>query len=173
MAFGQISVKRTVYFDRFRGDYWPSPAEIEPFFLAPKGKEWSYRGGNDSWVMSVSGLYDTADRPDNDQVSVSLAMIGNPELGVYLDYRKWDGRIRQGSSYSPKGDLTRLLEFVDSLHETPLSIGLFIPFPKAWRAVKEFMETDGALPTSIEWIADYDLPPEAFPVPGPPSQKAR
>jgi hypothetical protein len=166
-------MKRTIYFDRFRGAYWPSPVELEPFFLAPKGKEWSYRGGNDSWGMSVSGLYDTADQAEIDQVSSSLAMIGNPGLGVYLDYSRWDGRIRQGSSYSPKGDMARLLEFVDSLHESPLSVGLFIPFSKAWRAVKEFMETDGELPTSIEWIADRDLPKEAFPVPLPPSQRAR
>jgi hypothetical protein len=52
------------------------------------------------------------------------------------------------------------------LHETPLSVGLFIPFPTTWRAVKEFMETDGELPASIEWIAVADLPPETFPVPG-------
>jgi hypothetical protein len=173
MALGEVPVKRTIYFDRFRGAYWPSPGELEPFFLAPKGQEWSYRGGNDSWGMSVSALYGTGDKPEADQVSVSLAMIGNPELGVYLDYSKWDGRIKQGLSYSPKGDLTRLLEFVESLHTTPLSVGLFIPFPKAWLAVKEFMETDGELPTSIEWIADRDLPPEAFPVPAPPGQRSR
>jgi hypothetical protein len=92
-------------------------------------------------------------------------MIGNRDLGVYLIYDKWDGRIRQKYAYAPKGDLSRLGEFVESLHETPLSVGLFIPFPEAWKAVKEFMETDGELPTSIEWIAIRDLPPGTFPVP--------
>jgi hypothetical protein len=51
------------------------------------------------------------------------------------------------------------------LHGDPLSVGLFVPFPVAWKAVKEFIETDGELPTSIEWIASSDLPPETFPDP--------
>jgi hypothetical protein len=32
-------------------------------------------------------------------------------------------------------------------------------------AVKEFIETDGGLPSSIEWIANNDLPPNTFPLP--------
>ena len=31
--------------------------------------------------------------------------------------------------------------------------------------VKEFMETDGQLPKSIEWVANSDLPPNTFPNP--------
>jgi len=54
---------------------------------------------------------------------------------------------------------------VRSLHGTPLSVGLFVPFPVAWKAVKEFIETDGELPTSIEWVANSDLSPETFPDP--------
>ena len=79
--------------------------------------------------------------------------------------------IRKKYKYAAKGDLSRLGEFVESLHETPLSVGLFIPFPVAWKAVKEFMETDGELPTGIEWVAASDLPPETFPVPTWPPQK--
>jgi hypothetical protein len=51
------------------------------------------------------------------------------------------------------------------MHGTPLSVGLFIPFRTAWSAVKEFIETNGELPKSIEWVASGDLPPEAFPDP--------
>nr|WP_292612931.1 Imm1 family immunity protein [Nitrobacter sp. 62-13] len=40
-----------------------------------------------------------------------------------------------------------------------------MPFPVAWKAVKEFIETDGELPTSIEWVANSDLSPETFPDP--------
>jgi hypothetical protein len=39
---------------------------------------------------------------------------------------------------------------------------LFIPHGTAWEAVKEFMETDGELPTSIEWIANRNLPRGTF-----------
>jgi hypothetical protein len=64
-----------------------------------------------------------------------------------------------------KGDLRRLKEYVRTLHGTPLPVGLFVPFPAAWKAVKEFMQTDGALPASIEWIASDELPSDAFPDP--------
>jgi hypothetical protein len=156
---------RTIHFDNFPRDGWPAPNELKRFFLAPKGQEWSFHGRNDSWGLDVDGMYGTADRAEIDRVAAHLYMIGNRDLGVYLAYDKWDGRIRHKYSYSPKGDLSRLGEFVESLHETQLSVGLFVPFPAAWKAVKEFMETDGELPTSIEWIATRDLPPGTFPVP--------
>jgi hypothetical protein len=173
VVVGEMEVKKNISFDRFIGDRWPPTSQLEPFFLAPKGQEWSYLGGNDSWGMAVKGLYGTADRPEIDQVKVTLFMFGNADLGVYLIYDKWDGRIRHKYSYAPKGDLSRLGEFVKSLHGDPLSVGLFIPFPVAWKAVKEFMETEGELPTSIEWIATGDLPPGTFPVPKPPSMRQR
>jgi Immunity protein Imm1 len=77
--------------------------------------------------------------------------VGHPDLGVLVIWSKWGGGHKQ--DYTSKGDLTRLRELVRSLHETPLPVGLFIPYDLAWKAVKEFIETDGALPKSIEWIA--------------------
>ena len=65
---------------------------------------------------------------------------------------------------------TALSGIRQSLHEDRLSVGLFVPFPVAWK-VKQFMETDGELPDSIEWIATKDLPPETFPVPLRPDQR--
>jgi len=90
-------------------------------------------------------------------------MWGNPELGVLLIYSKWGGGLKE--TYSSIGDLTRLREWVRSTHDTPLPVGLFIPFEEAWKAVKEFIETDGKLPKSIAWIANRDLPPNTFPDP--------
>lgn len=87
-------------------------------------------------------------------------MTGNPEHGVTLAYRKGGG-----VSYLSKGNLSRLLEHVDSLHGTPMSIGLFIPFKSAWFAVQEFMETNGQLPKCIEWVKDNELPEGTFPDP--------
>jgi hypothetical protein len=34
---------------------------------------------------------------------------------------------------------------------------------KAWKTVKEFIETEGDLPTSIDWISNHDLPLGTFP----------
>ena len=50
-------------------------------------------------------------------------------------------------------------------HSDLMPIGLFIPFETAWKAVKEFMERDAALPKSIEWLASDDIPADVFPPP--------
>jgi hypothetical protein len=100
-----------------------------------------------------------------------MGMIGSPDHGVLLQYDKWDGRIQRRDCYVSKGDLSRLGQFMYSLHGDPYSLGLFIPFESAWKAVKEFIETDGELPTSIGWVAVKDLPPETFPDPALPPQK--
>lgn len=154
---------KSTYFDNFSGSGWPDPSQLQPYFLAPKGKEWSYRGGNDHWGLDVQGLYGTDGLPSADRVNVHLHLIGNPEYGVLLSYDKWDGRIRRKDGYNSKGDLRRIGEHVRSSHGTKLPIGLFIPFASAWTGVKEFLETDGELPKSIEWVATRDLPPGAFP----------
>jgi hypothetical protein len=161
----EAAMRKTIYFDRFRGDQWPPPNLLEPFFLAPKGQEWSYRGGNDSWGLEVQGLLGTDHLPPIDRVNVTLSMFGNPDLGALLLYDKWDGRIRRHHMFSSKGDLSRIRELVRSLHGTPLPVGLFVPFRVAWEAVKEFMETNGELPTSIGWVENQDLPPQTFPDP--------
>lgn len=72
-------------------------------------------------------------------------MYGMPKLGVLLIYHRSFAK-----AYTSKGDLSRLGEWVRNLDNDPLPVGLFIPFKSAWLAVKEFIETDGALPKSIE-----------------------
>ena len=144
-------------------DAWPTVEQLEPFFLAPPGSEWSYDGGCDGWALHGDGLNGTEQLPEADRVNVALRMIGNPDHGVYLQYDKWDGRTKSRSAFNGRGDLTRLREYVWTLHDDPLSVGLFIPFATAWKAVKEFIETDGELPQCIDWIASDDLPEYAFP----------
>jgi hypothetical protein len=165
LAIWEVILERSVYFDVFDGSGWPELSELEPFFLTQKGHEWSYKGGNDSWGLDAQGLYGTQNLPRQDRVNVHLYMIGSPVHGVFLQYSKWDGRIKKKDTYYSKGDLGRLREFVRSLHGTPLAVGLFIPFVDAWKAVKEFIETDAELPKSIQWVASEDLPPETFPDP--------
>jgi hypothetical protein len=96
-------------------------------------------------------------------VDVCLMMWGDPKLGVFLLYSKSGGGYRE--RYNSVGDLSRIGEHTRTLHDDLILIGLCIPFEKAFAAVKEFLETDGALPQCIEWIADRDLPANAFPPP--------
>lgn len=147
-------------------DGWPPVGDLEPFFLAAPGKEWSYDGGSDSWALNADGMYETGHLPRIEQVNVHLIMIGHPVHGVYLQYDKWDGRTKTTSNFNVTGDQNRLREYVWSMHGTPFSVGLFVPFATAWKAVKEFIETDGELPRSLQWIASDKLPSYAFPDPG-------
>jgi hypothetical protein len=61
-----------------------------------------------------------------------------------LQYSKWDGRVRRRITYNSKGDFNRLREFVRNTEGFLVSKGLFIPFETAWKAVKQFIEADGA-----------------------------
>jgi hypothetical protein len=84
-------------------------------------------------------------------------------FGACLQLGRWDGRVQKETAYASKGDLNRLDVFVFSKHGDPYSVGLFIPFEQAWLAVKEFMDTEGELPTAMEWCNARDLPASTFP----------
>jgi len=152
-------------FDAYWDEGWPDIEWLKKFFLAPKGQQWSFRGGNDNWGLSAEGVEGTEHFGPTDarRITIHLSMWGHPELGVLLIYQKTGGKYAQ--AYSSRGDLSRLREHVRTLQNDPMPIGLFIPFEKAWVAVKEFIETDGELPKGIDWIENKKLPPGTFPPP--------
>jgi len=158
-------MEKSASFDTHWGAGWPSPEWLKQFFLAPKGQEWSYLDGNDSWGLWAEGAAGTEHfgPTDDRRTNIHLSMWGYPDFGVLLIYEKVGGGYSE--LYSSRGDLSRLKEHVRSLHDTLLPVGLFIPFEKAWLAVKEFIETDGKLPKSIDWIENDTLPPGTFPPP--------
>jgi hypothetical protein len=98
------------------------------------------------------------------RIDVRLYMLGAPGIGVSLTYDLWQGRTQQKRQWSSKGDM-RSSAMVRTLDGDHYPASLFIPFAEAWKAVKEFMETEGDLPKSIAWIANKDLPPNTFPDP--------
>ncbi|HZP75534.1 MAG TPA: Imm1 family immunity protein [Pseudolabrys sp.] len=164
-------MKKRAYFASENYDGWPEPTEIEDYFLAPPGQEWFYEGGNDTAGFNADGVDGTEHLElGKGRINISLALWGHPKHGVQLFWSKKGGG--RNESYSSRGDLNRLRELVHTMQGTPLPIGLFVPFPAAWKAVKEFLETDGALPKSIQWIASRELPPDTFPDPVRPSLKA-
>ena len=116
-------MKKRTYFDVFDGPGWPSPSQLEPYFLAPPGQRWTFDTGNDSWSLDVEGGDGTGHlKSDKGRIDVTLVMWGHPDLGVLLIYSKWDGRFKR--NYSSKGNLTLLREWVRSTHNTPLPVGL-------------------------------------------------
>jgi hypothetical protein len=157
-------MREEIYFGAFDGDGWPDPEELKPYFLGTLEKRWAFETGNDDWCLSAEGVDGTEHlEASKGRIDIDLQMWGHPRFGVLLIWSKWGGG--HSETYSSKGDLTRLREWVRTLHDDLRPIGLFIPFEQAWKAVKEFIETDGAMPKSIEWIANRDLPPNTFPEP--------
>lgn len=158
-------MKKRIYFDKFDHVGWPDPRELEPFFLATKGQEWSYLDGNDNWGIKIDGLNGTEDLDidDDRRIDVHLSMWGHPEFGALLFYEKVGGGFNE--AFCSKGDMSRLKEWIRTLQSDLRPVGLFIPFAEAWKAVKEFMETEGELPKSIEWVDNYKLPEGTFPLP--------
>ena len=158
-------MRKSCSFHDFDASSWPSPDDLKKYFSAG-GRLWPSHG-NDSWALRGERLYGTMILPRSDAVTVELRMTGSPYHGVTLDFARWHGRIRRLHRCFSEGDLGRLWQFMVSLQGDPYSLGLFIPFEQAFEAVKEFIESDGELPTSIRWISGDDFPP----VPASPQQK--
>jgi hypothetical protein len=153
-------MRKRAYFDEYWGPGWPDPKSIEHFFIGKQQQPWL--PGNDGAVLTAEGVDGTEHLESNrGRMDIRLYITGHPARGVTLCYQKWGGGFHD--TYYSKGDLSRVREVVRSMHGTPDLMGLFIPFEQAWLAVKEFIEMDGALPKSIEWIASRDLPPNSFP----------
>lgn len=158
-------MRKDIYFDRKFGPGWPPIDELEPYFRSPPhGRGWFHQSGNDSAGLDLIGVEGTEHLPQGKgRVDIKLSMWRHPRLGLLLIYEKVGGGHMEG--YCSKGDLRRIGQWIRSTHDTPLPVGLFIPFDRAWLAVKEFMETEGKLPTSIDWIKNSDLPEGTFPDP--------
>lgn len=160
-------MKKDAYFHTFHGPGWPSQAFLKPYFRKPPKDaiSWFPNSGNDSGGLDLEGLEGTEHLPfGRGRKDIRLDMYGNPELGVLLQYARYGGGVPRQDWFS-KGEMSKIRQWVRSLHGTPLPVGLFIPFDRAWLAVKEFMETEGQLPTSITWVSSDDLPDNTFPDP--------
>jgi Immunity protein Imm1 len=152
---------KRVYFDKFDRSGWPEIQDLEPYFKGLNGEGWFFATGNDGGALYIEGAQGSASLDEGKgRIDIQLMMWGNPDHGVLLMYHKYGGGY--GELYSSKGDMSRIREWVRTLHNDARPVGLYIPFAQAWKAVKEFMETDGELPKSIEWVKNADLPDNTF-----------
>ena len=157
-------MRRSIYLPDFDQDGWPASRELEAYFLTRAGQRRAFEIGNDCWGLSVEGVDGTAHMKEyKGRIDINLTIIGSPRHGVLLCHQKWGGRYKD--NYYSKGDLSRLLKWTRTNHGDVMSIGLFIPFEEAWKAIKEFMAQDGALPSGIAWVSNKNIPQEAFPDP--------
>jgi hypothetical protein len=153
-------MKKGTYFDT-RNDYdWPEPEWLEPYFLTAAGRQQAF-GEQESWGLTIYGLDGTEHlHPMKGRVDLILTIQGDLTHGVLLNHRKTGARRRE--HWYSLGDPTKWRQWVEIRQQDQMSAALFIPFERAWLAVKEFIERDGALPKSIEWIAADDMPEFAF-----------
>ncbi len=157
-------MEKSTYFDSYDGPGWPDERWLGRYFLTEQGRHDFFARRNDSWGLTVEGVDGTDHLPNlKGRLDVDLLIQGYRDLGVLLQWRK-TGRVPIQTYYS-KGDLSRLQQWVRSVHGDLYPIGLFVPFATAWKAIKEFMDRDGALPESIEWIKSSELPAGTFPPP--------
>jgi hypothetical protein len=157
-------VKKTAYFPSCPDEGWPKPQDIEHYFIPPLGEHWRFDIGEDGASFTIEGLDGTGHLPHLDQgrSSITLYLQVHAVFGMLLQWSKWDGRRRESQTYVSRGDLARLGQFVWDSHGSLHPVALFIPCEMAWQAIKEFLEADGALATSIEWLGNGDLPPDTY-----------
>lgn len=156
-------MKRNIYFRDYKEGEWPEPERLAHYFLTPSGRRSAFGLTNDCWGLNLEGIEGTEHLPPfNGRIDIHLTIIGHPDLGVLLCYQRFGAG--RGTFYS-KGDLGKLHQWTRTMHGDLMPIGLFIPFEAAWKAIKEFIEADGALPKSIYWASGRDLPADAFPDP--------
>lgn len=142
---------------------WPNERWLAPYFLTPAGRHVAFGMDNDSWSVAAECVDGTESLPREKQIDIDLHIVGKPDLGVMLFYDRWSAN--DGKAYYSKRDLLNLHIWIRTKHGSRAPVGLFIPFEQALKAVTEFIQTDGALPKCIEWVASSDLPEGTFPEP--------
>jgi hypothetical protein len=66
-------MRKCAYFDLRRGNGWPRPEELAPYFLRPPGQRWSFKSGNDNAGLAVEGVDGTEDLdPKDGRIDVDL-----------------------------------------------------------------------------------------------------
>jgi hypothetical protein len=151
---------KDTYFRPYTGEGWPDVRWLEPFFLTAAGRKQAF-GNQQSWGLKLYGI-DGTERLERykDRIDINLTIQGDLNHGILLWYNK-SGGGQWEAKYS-KGDLRKWRQWVEMPQGDQMSVALFVPFETAWKAVKEFIERDAALPQGIEWISDNDLPEYAF-----------
>jgi hypothetical protein len=161
---GIQTMMKSTYFVTYHGPGWPDLTWLSRFFLTAQGRREFFDGGNDCWGLTAEGVDGTGHLAlHKGRLDVNLTILGHPTLGVMLQWRK-TGRVPI-ETYYPKGDMTRVLQWTKDLRGYLHPVGLFLSYEGAWRAIKEFVEREAALPSCVEWIRDKDLPKGTFPPP--------
>jgi hypothetical protein len=156
-------MKRIAYVDRELGAGWPERESWQPYFQA-MNDVLRLKAGNTQGVLVIEGVDGTGHMERGCRVDATLTFHCKTNFGVQFYYKRFGAGV--GKMYYSKGDVRRLWEFTKNEYDSPLPVAFFIPIENAWEIVKSFDVSNGKLPTSIQWIADVDLPTGFWPEPG-------
>jgi hypothetical protein len=156
-------MKKITNFRDYEGPGWPDQKWLAPYFLTPAGRQRAFGIGNSHWCVTAEGIDGTEGLPFEKRIDIDLHIIGKPDLGALLLYDRVSAA--DGAAYYSKGNLKMLRQWVEVKRVSRMPIGLFIPFEQTLNAVIEFIQTDGARPKCIEWVASSNLPEGTFPEP--------
>jgi Immunity protein Imm1 len=156
-------MKKVTDFSDYEGPGWPDQKWLAPYFLNSAGRQKAFGKGNNHWGVTAKGVDGTEGLPFDKRIDIDLHIVGKPDLGVLLLYDRVSAT--DGYSYYSVGNLKMLHTLVRAKQGSRMPRGLFIPFEQALRAIVEFIDTNGALPKCIKWIASDDLPEGSFPEP--------
>jgi hypothetical protein len=156
-------MKKITHFLTHSRTGWPDKAWLEPYFLTRPGRCEAFGDHGGSWGLGMElglGLIDSATRPFgvSRRIAVDLAIVGHPDLGALLCYQRLN---HGGGVFFSKGHLSRSGGWA-TVYDDAMPVEFCVPFEAAWSAIEQFIETEGALPTSIGWVAGRDLPLEAL-----------
>ena len=159
-------MRKTSYVLARRSGDWPPADMLGKYYSELIRQSRFFDARNDCGVFSGEGLYGTESlEQKTGRVDVDLYFNVHPEHGIFFQYTKWDGRVKQLHVFCAKGNLARRKEFVNTFAGSLRSVGLFVPLENGIAALAEFIGTGGELPPSIEWVAADELPPDTFPIP--------
>jgi len=160
-------MKVEIDFGPIVGSFTPEAVDLAIFFMRPSGPFWFTEAQTDNASLSFRGLNDTAHLPmEGGRIDSILNLWGEKNQGVMLFY--WYRATGRSRRHFSKGDMGRLGTFRRTAHGDLSPLAFYIPFDRALVAVKEFISTNGELPTSIEWVSSNDVPPNTFPEPHDP-----
>jgi hypothetical protein len=156
-------MKKVTSFPGYEGRSWPDEQWLAPYFLTAAGRRKAFGIGNNHWGLKARGMNGTEELPFHERIDINLHIVGKPDLGVMLLYDRVSPI--DGYGYYSVGNLRMLRTLVKATQGSRMPVGLFISFEQAFKAIVEFIGTNGALPKCIEWIAADDLPEGSFPEP--------
>jgi len=102
-------------------------------------------------ILELGGEFGEATLLYDGKHMARLILIFHDDYGYYLKYRNDDGK-----EWLSLADATRLKEVVTP-DDWEASVGLFVPLPEAWDAIKHFCEC-GERSDEIVWIRPSEVP---------------